>query len=304
MPKVLIGGGSGLIGTRFSELLRNDGFEVAHLSRSASSEGYFPTFQWDVKQQMLDLQALEGVDYIVNFAGAGIADRPWTDKRKQEIIRSRTDSNKLLAKACQDANIRPKAFLSASAIGYYDNRGDEIMTEDKEPGNGFLAKSTIAWEESLASMKALDVPTSAVRIGLVLSYKAKSLENLLLPVKFGTAPYFGNGRQWMSWIHIDDLCGIFRFLLTSPSVPAGIYNGVAPNPHRMKDFMKILGQTWERPAFSFPVPAFTLRLGMGEMADIILGSTRVSSEKIEAAGFTFKFPDLKQALVDIRERKV
>ncbi len=303
MPKVLIGGGSGLLGTRLSQMLSTKGYEVCHLSRNPDPESDYKTFGWDVKGQTLDLAALAGVDYLINLAGAGIADKPWTSQRKRVIIESRAGSNRLLADSLARTGHRPKAFLSSSAIGFYGDRGEEILTEGSSSGQGFLPESTRAWEESLAALADLGIPAYGVRLGVILSRRAKSLKNFLLPVWFFTSPYFGSGQQWMSWIHIDDACRLFMFLMETER-ESGFYNGTSPNPVRMKDLMKEVGRAWDRPTLSFSIPASVMRLFLGEMADILLDSTRVIPDKAEGKGFRFTFPDLGTALRDIRSRKV
>jgi len=303
MPKVLIGGGSGLVGTRLSQMLSEKGYEVCHLSRNPGQQSEYRTFGWDIKGQSMDLAAFEGVDYVINLAGAGIADKPWTPERKKVIIESRAGSNQLLADGLTQAGHRPKAFLSASAIGFYGDRGEETLTEKSELGQGFLPESTQAWEASLEAFEELGIPTYAVRLGVVLSLRAKSLKNFLFPTRFFLSPYFGSGKQWMSWVHIDDVCRLFLFLMdTEPET--GVYNGTAPQPVRMKDLMKQVGETWDRWTLSFSIPAFLTKLVFGEMAAILLDSARVIPEKAEQSGFRFSLPELKTALNDLRRRNV
>lgn len=300
MPTVLIGGGSGLIGSRLSQHLTDAGYQVRHFSRKPSGTEPYPTFAWDPAGGTWDERAQHGVDYLVNLAGAGIADGRWTAARKTLIIESRTQSTALLGACAERIDPPPKAFVSASAIGYYGDRGDTLLTEEDDPGEGFLAESVQAWEQAIwAVREQTGMRTAAIRIGLVLSMQGGSLEQLLLPVKLFSAPYFGDGKQWMSWIHIDDLCRLFIWAMEQEGV-SGSYNGVAPRPVRQLDFMETLAKVWQRPALRFPVPSAFMRLGMGEMAELVLGSTRVSAQKVVDAGFPFSFDELEPALADLK----
>lgn len=303
MKTVLIAGGTGLIGHRLSQILRAQGYDVLHLSREANSDAEFPAFAWDLERGTIDENAVQRADFVINLAGAGIADGRWTPKRKQMIIESRVKSAHLLLQAFQKLDKKPLAYLSSAAIGYYGNRGDEMMTEDKNPGQGFLTESCLEWEKSIQTIAATGIRTVGLRIGVVLSKKGGALQKMLIPLNFFVSTYFGNGKQWYSWIHIDDLCQMFLFALAKEQVN-GFYNAVAPNPVRNKDFAKQLGQASQKPTLVLPVPAFLLRFIFGEMADTILFSTRVSSQKAEQAGFQFRYPNLMEALKDIFKRKV
>lgn len=298
MPTVLIGGGSGLVGTRLSEMLKDRGYSVIHLSRKPNLDAAFPAYGWDFHARYIDPEALVQADYIVNLAGAGIADRPWTEARKQLIIDSRVETNRLLIEECTALNHRPRAFISGAAIGYYGNRGDELVDETSDPGSGFLSESCVAWENSIDEMRQTGVRTVAIRIGLVLSPKGGALEKMLIPVRLGVSGYFGTGKQWYSWVHLDDLCNMFIYALENVALK-GTYNGVAPNPERNKVFAQALAKAAPRKQMVLPVPAIALRMAMGEMADTVLYSTRVSSAKIEETGFEFQFPHLLDALQDL-----
>ncbi len=303
MKTVLIGGGTGMIGMRLSHILRDEGYKVHHLSRKADPTAEFPAFSWDLKKGTIDETAVERADYIINLAGAGIADGRWTEKRKKIIIDSRVNSAHLLLKTIQKLDKKPQAYLSSTAIGYYGNRGDERLHETDAPGEGFLTESCLAWEKSIHDVSDSGLRTVGLRIGVVLSIKGGALQKMLIPLHFFVATYFGNGRQWYSWIHIDDLCRMFQLAMENDQM-SGFYNAVAPQPETDKDFTKILAKAAGKPAVVMPVPSLGLRLIFGEMADTILFSTKVSSEKIEQAGFEFRFPQLKEALEDILKRKV
>jgi uncharacterized protein len=298
MKKILIAGGTGLIGTHLSRLLKNKGYEVAHLSRRANPNAEFPTYAWQPEAGTFDKKVFDEADAIINLAGAGIADKRWSEKRKREIIESRISSNALIAKYLRSEKHTVQAYISASAIGFYADRGDEIMTETSSVGTGFLAESTAAWEQAIAEVAATKVRTVALRIGVVLSPEGGALQKILIPFMFRMGIYFGNGRQWTSWIHRDDLCNIFLWALENPSV-SGTFNAVAPTPLSNYDLTKAISTAKGGAYLMMPAPSFALRLGMGEMANVVLGSTRVSSQKIENQGFVFRFPEISAALKNL-----
>ncbi|HMQ46987.1 MAG TPA: TIGR01777 family oxidoreductase [Saprospiraceae bacterium] len=292
---VLIAGGSGLIGMRLSELLVEKGYRVVHLSRSKKTKGPYDTYLWDPEKGYMDEEALEKATVVINLAGAGIADKPWTEARKQLIINSRVDTASLLLESFRKTGHWPKAYLSGAAIGYYGHRGDEWLYETSTPGTGFLAESCIAWEDAIDQIGQSGLRTVAFRIGLVLSTSGGALEKILLPFHFFTGAYFGDGNQWYSWIHIDDLCEMFIMAIEKESMK-GIYNAVAPHPVTNKEFVRTIKEVRNKPAFMASVPVLALRAAMGEMADVVLNSNRVSSEKIAQAGYPFLYPQLKAAL--------
>jgi uncharacterized protein (TIGR01777 family) len=295
MAKVLIAGGTGLIGSRLSLLLTEKGYQVSHLSRNPKSDSPYPAYHWDPAKGVMDENAIVESDYIINLAGAGIADARWTDARKKLIINSRVQGNHLLLKTLQETGHSPKAFISGAAIGYYGDRGEQEVWEEDGPGIGFLSESCIQWEKSIQAIMQTDIRTVAIRIGLVLSTQGGALEKMLLPLYALTSTYFGNGQQWYSWIHIDDLCRQFIFALENKEM-SGIYNGVSPHPARNKTIAQQLPKAKGVPAVILPAPALALRVAMGEMADAVLTSTKVSADKILAAGFKFEHPELTEAL--------
>lgn len=303
MATILIGGGSGLIGTRLSQLLTEKGHTVWHLSRRPREDAPYRTFQWDAGQGQIDQAAVDGADYVINLAGAGIADWLWTEKRKQLIIDSRVNTTRLLRDAIQRSAQAPRAFISSSAIGYYGNRGDDLLTEEDAPGDGFLSESCAIWEEAVAEVAALGIRTVTIRTGIVLSTQGGALPKIVMPMHFFVGAYFGRGRQWMSWIHIDDLCELYAYALQESSL-SGIYNGVAPEPERNREFTRKTAEARDKAVILVPAPAFALKLVLGEMSHTILDSTRVSARKIGGAGFTFRFPQLTGALSDVFRREI
>ncbi|MBI1228376.1 MAG: TIGR01777 family protein [Bacteroidetes bacterium] len=304
MPTILIAGGSGLVGMHLSQMLQSAGHTVLHLSRKRNLNAKFPAYAWDLGKKTIEQEAVDQADYVINLAGAGIADERWTDERKRLIISSRVDSTLLLKEAIECRPTPLKAFISASAVGFYGSRGDDLMTEEDPAGkDSFLAESVSAWEQAVEKIAATGLRTVAIRIGVVLSTQGGALEKMLIPFKFFNATYFGDGQQWMSWIHLDDICRIFIEAIENEQL-SGIYNGVAPHPARNKDLIAELKKAVGKPAIMLPAPELVLRAAMGEMADVVFDSTRVSSKKIEAIGFKFQFPDLLPALKDLLRRKI
>lgn len=295
--KILITGGTGLVGTRLSTLLTQKGYEVIHLSRKPRPDASYKTYTWDVIEGKIDPEALH-VDYIIHLAGAGVADKKWTDRRKELIYSSRIESTRLLFEKVQEQRIKLKGFISASAIGYYGfDTGDSMVDENTSPGDDFLANVVIDWEEAADSFSEIDIPVARVRIGIVFSEEGGALPQLTAPIKLGAGAPIGTGKQYMSWIHIDDLCRIFEHVVDQNL--DGVYNGVGPAPATNKEVTKMAASVLNKPLFLPNVPGFVLRLAFGEMASIILGGNRVSSQRIEATGFKFEYANLKDCLKDL-----
>ncbi len=300
--KILITGGTGLVGTRLSEKLTQMGHEVSHLSRSANPNAQYPAFKWDIDKGEIDPTALQ-VDHIIHLAGAGVGDQKWTSKRKEVIYNSRIDSTRLLLEQVKAAGHKLKSFLSASAIGYYGmDTGAQLLTEDSPGANDFLAKVTADWEEAARGFESINIPLTYLRIGVVLSSKGGALVKMAQPVKFGAGAALGSGRQYISWIHIDDICRMIIWLLENKK--EGIYNGVAPNPVTNAEVTRAIAQTLKKPLFLPPVPAFVLKMMLGEMSSIALGGNKVSAQKLQDEGFEFQFNDIRSALSDIYEKEV
>ena len=295
MKNILIAGGTGLVGTKLSRLLRGQGYNVSHLSRHTDPHAEFPTFAWQPDKGTYDKKAFEQVDAVINLAGAGIVDKRWTTARKKVIIESRTLSNTLIAKFLQTEKHNIKAYISASAIGFYADRGTTLMTENDGAGKGFLAESTVAWENAIDEVRKTGIRTVVLRIGIVLSTEGGALPEMLKPFLVRTGVYFGNGEQYLSWIHIDDLCRMFLFALEHNNM-SGVFNAVAPKPMTNYAFTQAIAEAKGGGYLLLPAPAFSLRIAMGEMADTVLGSTNASSQKIENQGFTFVYTDALSAL--------
>ncbi len=303
METVLITGGSGLVGTRLSQLLIEEGYNVIHLGRKKARKGNIITYQWDVDSQTLEVEALLRADHIIHLAGAGVMDGRWTEERKKEIIRSRVATAKLLIDQLKKNDFHPKTFVSASAVGYYGNRGSELLDENATAGTDFLAEVCKAWEAAVQPVKELGTRLVINRIGIVLSSQGGALPQTAKPIQFGIGATLGDGKQYVPWIHIDDLCRQFIFSIKNEKLE-GVYNATAPQPVTNKELTESIATALGKKTLSAPAPAFVLRLAMGEMADAILGGQRTTSMKIQDAGFGFQHPILVPALQDIYERKV
>lgn len=298
--KIVIAGGSGMIGRRMTELLLGRGYEVWWLSRSGSSHPGVQTAMWDPLIGKIEARSMENAYAVLNLAGEGIADGRWTHDRKQNIIHSRTDSTRLLAQTMEAQPVSPKVFIAASASGFYGNRGDEILTEDSPPGlSSFHSQSVVEIEEVISDLILYDIRTIIPRFGAVLSNDGGALPRLVAPLKYGIAGYMGHGRQWMPWIHIDDVC---HFLITAieDSAFQGIYNVTSPHPVTNKSFITTLRKTYQPYSILVPVPAFALRMVFGEMADTILDSAKVVPERLSRSSFEFRFPEIRKALENLQ----
>lgn len=294
---VLITGGTGLVGSRLSKMLATKGYHVTHLSRNATQKHY-QTFYWDIKKGEIDEEAITSADAIIHLAGAGVSDKRWTDDWKREIYNSRIDSTKLLREKIKEHIPKLKHFISASAVGYYGwDSGDKLVDEDSKKGTGFLADVVEDWENEVKAFDEIGVKSSMVRIGIVLSDKGGALVEMAKPIKYGVGAPLGSGKQYMSWIHLDDLCGIFTHVLENGL--SGVFNGVGPSPKTNKEFTKSVASQLKKPLWLPNVPKFALRLIVGEMADILIGGNRVSNKKIEDSGFNFQFEALDDALQDL-----
>lgn len=303
MKKVLITGGSGLLGERLTDILLQRGYHVSHLGRSKHNNKV-PTFIWDISRRYVDPNALNDVDTIVHLAGAGIADKRWTEERKKEIRQSRVDSTRLLFDVLNKGGHSVKNFVSASAIGYYGfDNDDKFFHEDDEAGEDFLGRVTLDWETEVDKLRELGLRIVKIRTGIVLTLKGGVLKELMRTVKFLVGAPLGSGQQYISWIHIDDHSEIVIKAIEDTSMH-GAYNSVAPNPVTNAELTKMIADVMHKPLWLPNVPAFVLRLVLGEMANLVLYSSKVSPDKIIRSGYTFKFDNAKTAIRDLVERKV
>lgn len=297
---ILVTGGSGLIGRHLCQSLIDKGHAVHLLSRKSNPnvDQGIKSFVWDVTKGVLDEACLEGVDTIIHLAGEGIADKRWTKARKKAIIESRTESIRLLYQAiAKNPASSVKHVISAAAIGYYADRGNDLMTEESLPGNGFLAESCIAWEQAVDEGGKLGLKIAKFRTGIVLDPAGGALLQMARPVKFGMGAALGSGKQWISWIHWKDVVKMYKFALENQL--EGTYNMAGPQPATNLELTKAIAKQFKMPLWLPPVPAFALKLALGEMSTAVLGSTKVNADKIQQAGFQFDFPDLADALKDL-----
>jgi uncharacterized protein len=304
MEKVVITGGSGLVGKHLTLLLQQSGYEVCWLSRTAApATPHRPkAYRWSVEEGYIDPEAITTADYIVHLAGAGVAEKRWTPQRKEEILKSRTDSTRLLAHYLGETPHTVKAVVMASAIGLYGfDTGEALIDESQSPATDFLASVVHAWEHEAQAIEALGIRLVRLRIGIVLSDKGGALVELARPVRWGAGAALGTGKQWMSWVHIDDLCQMFIYALQEESL-RGAYNAVAPQPLTNRDFTQEVAKVLGRPLLLPAVPAFAMRLLLGEMAQIVLGGNKISSSKIEKAGYKFQFTSAAKALRDLLKK--
>lgn len=299
MPKtILITGGTGLIGSHLTKLLLDKGHKVRYLSRDPDQSGPVPMYEWDVKSGTIDKRAIEGVDAIIHLAGAGIADKKWTKERKKVILKSRTESTKLLNKTLRENENQVKTFISASAIGYYGHdTGGVWKKENSRFGDDFLATVTKEWENSVGELPD-ELRKVKIRIGIVFSDEGGALAEMVKPIKWYVGAPLGSGDQYMSWIHIEDLCRIFAFAVENDAL-IGIYNATAPNPATNKEVTKKAAKALGKPLFLPNVPGFVLKIALGEMASMVLGGSKVSCEKIQEDGFEFNYPELEPAVNDL-----
>jgi len=299
---VLIAGGTGLIGTHLSSYLTDLGVKVSHLSRSKQSKSPYTTYTWNPAEHKMDTEALKGVDYIINLAGAGVADGRWTRARKKLILQSRLDSAATFEKHLAETGVKPIAYLSASAVGYYGDRGEDLLTEESKPGTGFLSETTVSWEKAADAMEKY-CPVYKVRIGLVLSTRGGALPNMANPQKLGVGALMGSGKQFYPWIHIHDLARIFEYLMENRNLN-GVVNGTAPVPVRQTDLVDAIKKGMNRPALKLPAPSFVLKTMLGEMATAVLDSTRAVPERLNKAGFEFQHAEIVEALRHLKENKI
>jgi len=291
MKNVLIAGGSGLVGKQLSKLLTQNEYEVAWLSRSTKANSTYKTFKWNPETGVIDPEAISFADVIIVLAGENIAADRWTDKFKKKIIASRLQAAETIKNALKNHPNNVSHVIAASAIGFYGDRSDSLLDELSDKGIGFLADTTQQWENAYANFT---VPVANIRIGVVLSKSGGALVEMSLPVKWGIASPLGSGKQFISWIHIDDLAGLFMHVMKNQLT--GIYNAVATNPVTNDAFTKQLKNSLCKNAIGFHTPAWALNLLLGEKSAIVLDSSRVSNKKIIDSGFTFKYEVLEQAL--------
>lgn len=282
-------------------MLLQKGYNIHHLSRNPELHGNprIRVFRWDIEKNEIDEQCIAGVNAIIHLAGENIAEKRWTAKRKQQIIRSRTASIDLLYNLIrQNADHQIETIVSASAIGYYGDRDDILLTEESEPGNGFLTRACLEWEKAVDEGEKLNIRVVKLRAGIILTDAGGALPEIANPVRKGLGAALGNGKQWMSWIHIQDVNRMYAYAVENQQI-TGTYNMTAPQPVTNSEMTKSLAQILDKKLWLPNVPAFSLKLLLGEMSTLVLDSAKVSSSKIQSNGFTFNFPEITGALKEI-----
>ncbi|PKP37143.1 MAG: TIGR01777 family protein [Bacteroidetes bacterium HGW-Bacteroidetes-15] len=294
MASILVTGGTGLIGKKLCELLRNKGHKVAILSRNQHTKPN--SYYWNSDTRYIDAKAIVEADYIIHLAGEGIADKRWTEQRKNDLINSRIKTANLLFEKVKELNPNLKGFISASGIGYYDaTTSEKIYEENDAPGNDFINEMCKVWEKASLQFDAINIRTVIFRTGVVLTKEGGALKKLSQPIKLGVGAPIGSGEQYIPWIHIEDLCNMYVEAIENSEIK-GIYNAVAPEHVTNKALTKIIAKKIKKPLWLPNIPAFVMKLILGEMTVIILEGSRVSSEKIMATGFKFNYPNINEAL--------
>lgn len=303
MKTIVISGGTGLLGMRLSYLLKELGYEVRHLSRSENLNAVYPAYAWDLKKQYVNPLALQGADAVIHLAGANLADGRWTTARKKELIDSRVESTKLLAAAIEKQAVKPSVFVACSAVGFYGSQGNKILTENSPKGGDFMSDICEKWEQSSQLVRQQGIRTPIIRVGVVLSTKGGALYEFKKTYPFRIGAYFGFGQQYYAWVHIDDICKIFIRAIEDASM-TGIYNGAAPTPVTTKELAQALSKAYHQKTLLLPVPTPALRLAMGEMADIVLNSTRAIPKALQDSGFQFEHSELVGAMEDLIKKAI
>jgi uncharacterized protein (TIGR01777 family) len=299
METVLITGGSGLIGRNLSMKFIRNGYRVSVLSTSGKAVEGCKTYLWNPVTGMIDVRAVEDADYIINLAGANIGAKKWTKNRKLEIIESRIKSGEVLFETYLQNPGRLKAFITASATGYYGAiTSEKIFIEDNPPAGDFVGETCRLWEETASQFEKAGIRTVKLRTGIVLDKYDGALARLLLPMKLYAGSAMGSGKQYMPWIHLDDLCEMYFMAICAPEMN-GAFNAAAPYSVTNQEFTRCLANVLHKPLWFPKIPSLVLKVVFGEMSSIILEGSRVSAEKIIKAGFSFRFPELKPALEDI-----
>lgn len=298
---ILITGATGLVGSTLSDALRAKNYIIHALSRTQrNNTRHVKYFKWDPERNKVDEKCLSGVDTIVHLAGENIAAVPWRNERRQMLVKSRTDSIRLIYSLLRNSTHEVKTVISASASGYYGDRADDLLQESDRPGTDFLAHCCLAWETAVNEGEPLGLRLVKLRTGLVLSSSGGALPLMTRAVRIGVGAPLGSGNQWMPWIHIRDLVNMYIYAIEHADC-SGAFNLCSPRPVRNKEFLETLALTLKKRIWLPHVPKFLLRAVLGEMHTLITNSARMSCRKIEETGFEFNFDTLDSALRDIYE---
>ncbi len=295
--KVIVTGSTGLVGRALVKSLLADGHEVTRLVRGEAQGFKAPgtaAVHWNPERGEIDARALEGHDAAVHLAGENVGEGRWDEEKKRRILESRVKGTRLLAETLAGLREKPRVLVSASATGFYGDRGEEVLREESASGEDFLAGVCREWEKATLAASQAGIRVVHMRIGIVLAGEGGALQKMLTPFKMGVGGRLGSGRQYMSWIALEDLVGAIEHALAEEELH-GPVNAVAPRPVTNEEFTKTLGHVLGRPTI-FPVPGFALRLAVGEMADVLLGGQRVEPARLKESGYQFKQPELEGAL--------
>ena len=300
--KIIITGATGLIGTKLSKALINRGDKVIVFSRNTSKAkteipDAYKYVEWDYECLEHWQNEINGVDAVIHLAGVNVFGKRWNVSYKKNILESRIVSTSNLVKAIKNSTSKPSVFISSSAIGFYGDKGNEIIDETSLPGDDFLASVCKKWEEEASEVEKFGVRHAGIRTGIVLNPNDGALKQMLLPFKLFLGGPIESGRQWFSWIHVDDIVGIYLFSLDNTLIKDGV-NAASPNPVTSKDFAKTLGKVLHRP-YIFPVPRFAMKITLGEVADVVTASQRVYPKKLIDFDYRFKFENLREALENL-----
>jgi len=300
MTKILITGGTGLVGTALCFKLQALGFEVAILSRTKNEKFTLPTYYWDVAKNKIDISIINSVDCIIHLAGVNISEKRWSKNQKEQILDSRIKSAELIFNNIDIKNNQLKAFITASAVGFYGAiTSNQIFDETAPAADDFLGQTCFKWEQVADKFAAIGIRTVKIRTGIVLTKKGGALAKIAKPIKLGFGAAIGNGSQYLPWIHIDDLTNIYYKAIETETM-IGAYNAVAPEQLTNQEFSKKVALSLKKSIWLPNIPAIIFKLIFGEMAVILLNGSRISSVKIEALGFQFKYPKLDLALKDLK----
>lgn len=307
MPTILITGGTGLIGAALSEYLtkfQGQNFDIRILTRDINIKSPYKKYLWNVEKGYIDPEALKGVDAIIHLAGENIGEKRWTDERKKQIIDSRVKSTELLVQTLQNMSSHQiKTFIAASAIGYYGDSGQQIMEENSPAGDNFMAEICEKWEFASFPIQKMGIRRVIVRNGIVLSTQGRTLNMMMKTYPFHLGLYVGTGGPYISWIHILDICHIYKFLLLNENCE-GIYNAVSPKPERNNVIAKAIADVLNKKTLLLPVPSFLTKMVLGEMSEVLLSSIRVAPTRLLQEGFTFEFQKIYPALKNLIEKGI
>ena len=299
---ILLTGATGLVGKQLIPALQAKGYKISILSRNQITINNVEVYLWDVYKQTIDSNALKGIDTIIHLAGEGIADKKWTEERKKQIIDSRVLSAQLLFKTIKETKAPVTSFVSASAVGFYGDRGNEILTETSEPGNDFLSDCCVKWENAATEGVELGIRVVKIRIGLILSKDGGALKAMETPIKYFAGAPLGSGKQWMPWIHLDDIVKIFTQAVEDEKM-TGAYNASAPFPATNKLLTKAIAGKLNRPVWPIHVPKFVLNAVLGEMSILPLMSNNTIANKLLDTGYKYTYVNLDDALNSIYNEK-